>query len=68
MSGGYKPTGKPRGRPRKDGLPSGSVAALQADKLARQGHPSRKHKGAVGVAAALSGPNAGTRLPRRTGG
>lgn len=55
MGGGYKPTGKPRGRPRKDGLVSGSEAALQADKRARQGYPGRK---AQRGAAERNGPNA----------
>lgn len=58
MGGGYKPTGNPRGRPRKDGLPSGSEAALRADKQARQGHPMRKAKGARRGAVGRNGPNA----------
>lgn len=58
MGGSYKPTGKPRGRPRKDGLASGSETALQADKRARQGHPGRKAQAAVRGAAARNGPNA----------
>ena len=62
---GYKPTGRPRGRPRKDGLPSGSVAALEADKLARRQEHAGKRKAAVAGAVALSGPNAQTSAKHR---
>lgn len=50
---------RPRGRPRKDGLPSGSQAALQADNATKQGRPMKAREGAVRGAAALNGPNAG---------
>lgn len=50
---------RPRGRPRKDGLPSGSQAALQADKAFKRGHPTKGRKGTVRGAAALNGPNTG---------
>lgn len=50
---------RPRGRPRKDGLPSGSQAAREADNAFRQGHPTKGRKGAVRGTAALNGPNTG---------
>ena len=51
-------TGKPRGRPRKDGLPSGSVAAREADKRVASGGQRKAAPAAVRGAPALSGPNA----------
>ncbi len=52
------PTGRPRGRPRKDGLPSGSVAAREADKRVASGGQRATAKAAVRPAPAPSGPNA----------
>lgn len=65
-----KRTGKPCGRPRKDGLPSGSQAAREADRLARLPSHMKAKDRAQRPAQALSGANAGPSVdggdPRRT--
>ena len=54
-----KRTGKPCGRPRKDGLPSGSQAAREADRLARLPSHMKAQDRAQRPSTALSGANAG---------
>lgn len=50
---------RPRGRPRKDGLPSGSVAAQEADQAAQAKGYRRASAAPVRGAVGLSGANAG---------
>lgn len=65
-----KRTGKPCGRPRKDGLPSGSQAAREADRLARLPRhmkaQDRAQRPAQGQSGANAGPSSDGGDPRRT--
>ncbi len=54
----HTPTNRPRGRPRKDGPPSGSEAARQADRAKRVRGIVGPSKAAQRAAAGQSGPNA----------